>query len=162
MKILIFARKTKVIRKATPTNTIHTPEHKMKTRCNNLKKTWRTHEKRAFSENHAFLMKIHIFARKTRATGTRKTRKSIPVGWTDTPRKWVTRCLPWDDTVPKLVWGILRGWHVISGRLNECHEWMTCDQCRTRAVWLKCEYDNIYIYIYIFIYFYIFILYIHK
>ena len=45
---------------------------------NNSKKTWRKHEKRTFSEIHSFLMKIHIFARKPRATGNAhppKTRK---------------------------------------------------------------------------------------
>ena len=79
MKILMFARKTKVIRKAPPTNTtkyykrMNTTSNKNETN----RKTWRKNEKRAFSENHAFLMKIHIFARKTRATGTRKTWKSI-------------------------------------------------------------------------------------
>ena len=78
MKILIFARKTKVIRKAPPINTIHTHEHKMKKEIKPIGKTRRKHPKRTFSKNHAFLMKIHIFARKTRATGTRKTRKSIP------------------------------------------------------------------------------------
>ena len=46
------------------THTWTQDEKKMK----QLEKTWRKHQKRTFSENHAFLMKIHIYARKTRAT----------------------------------------------------------------------------------------------
>ena len=43
---------------------------------NQSKKTGRKHPKRTFSKNHAFLMKIHIFASKTRATRNARPQKT--------------------------------------------------------------------------------------